>query len=852
VQKSHRKSKLWAFKMAWRDSRSNRAKLFLFMAAIIVGVAAQVAITSFRDNLNSSINNQAKELLGADLQVERNAPFQPLLQEVLDSLGGDVSTALKFNSMAYFPKNGNTRLSQITALEGDFPFYGKLITEPESAAFTFQKNHTALVDEPIMRLFGINVGDSVKIGLTTYRIEGAILEIPGQPVAATFFGPRIFIPKKEVAQTGLLQRGSRLEYLSYHKFPPATDMNAVADRLQQLRNQQNIRFGFDTVRERKENVGDAIQYLSNFLNLIGFIALLLGGIGIASSIYVYIRGKINTVSILRCVGVSSNQALSIYLVQAAAMGLIGSLLGAILGAGVQLYLPVLVQDFLPVDIELYPSWPSIVIGIGTGVIVSILFALFPLLAVRKISPLYALRSMDIRLTQLLNTSVKFILGSILLLFVFGYARMMLGELMSALFFTLGLIVCLLLLIGFAKLIMRASRKFLKAKFSYEWRQGLANLYRPNNQTTTLLLTFGLGVTLISSLYLTQDMLLDTIDFGNQKDLPNLALYDIQYDQNDGVNEIIQQNGHELIQNVPIVTMRLQDINGRSTQEIAADSTQRARNWALNREYRSTYRDTLLPTETLTSGQWIGKASPPNTWFPISVEQDLMEDLDATLGDSLTWNVQGIPIKTYIASTRTVKWDQPQPNFFVVFPTGVLESAPQFYASTIQTKSREASLKLQQHIVEAYPNVSAIDIGQVVETIQNFIGKITFVIQFIGLFSIITGLIVLAGSAATSRFQRIREAVLLRTLGAAKRQVIKIQVIEYVLLGVIASLTGLLLSVGASMLIGYFLFDLQFVPSFGIIGMEILILTLLVLIIGLLNTRGIHNKPPLEVLRDEAA
>ncbi|MCH2451047.1 MAG: FtsX-like permease family protein [Gracilimonas sp.] len=846
-----RKSLMWTFKMAWRDSRSNRSKLFLFMAAIIVGVAAQVSITSFRANLNSSIESQAKELLGADLEVDRNAPFQPELQEVLDSLGGDVSTALEFNSMAFFPKNGNTRLSQISAIEGGFPFYGDLITEPASAASAFQENGSALVDEPVMRLFNLQPGDSVKIGQLTYKIEGAIIEIPGQPVAASFFGPRIFIPKENVEDTGLLQRGSRLEYVSWHKFPEGTDMIAVEERLRELRD-EGIRFGFDTVEEREEEVGEAILYLSNFLNLIGFIALLLGGIGVASSIFVYIRQKINTVAVLRCVGVSSNQALLIYLIQAASMGLIGSIMGAALGSLIQLYLPVLIQEFLPVDINLFISWSSIAIGVGTGLVISVLFALFPLLAVKKISPLYSLRSISINLLQLLTNRTKITLSAVLLIFVTAYAWLMIGRIIPAAFFTLGLVACLLLLTGFAKLIMKGSRKFLRAGFSYELRQGLANLYRPNNQTTILLLTFGLGVTMISSLYLTQDMLLGQIDFGEEEDLPNLALYDIQYDQNEGVNEIITSSGHQILQNVPIVTMRIQEINGMNAEALREDTTKDVSGWALNREYRNTYRDSLLETETLVSGEWIGNVDGINDVVPISVEDDQMENLDAVLGDTLTWDVQGIPIQTYIASTRTVKWDQPSPNFFVVFPAGVLENAPQFFATTINTNSREASLQLQQELVQAYPNVSAIDVGQVVETVRSFLDKVTFVIQFIGLFSIITGLIVLAGSAATSRFQRIREAVLLRTLGASKKQVIKIQVIEYVLLGVMASITGLILSLGASTFIGYFYFDIEFVPNFFIIGVEILILTALVLMIGLLNTRGVHNKPPLEVLRAEVA
>jgi len=261
---------------------------------------------------------------------------------------------------------------------------------------------------------------------------------------------------------------------------------------------------------------------------------------------------------------------------------------------------------------------------------------------------------------------------------------------------------------------------------------------------------------------------------------------------------------------------------------------------------------LVSTEKIDSGSFIGSVENLDDLVPVSVSTDLMEDLNAVVGDTIVWDVQGIPISSYIGSTRIVEWQTPQPNFFVVFPTGVLEPAPQFFATTLNTTGREASLNLQQKIVQAYPNVSAIDIGQVLETVRGFIDKITFVIQFIGLFSIITGLIVLAGSAATSRFQRIREAVLLRTLGAKKKQVIKIQVIEYVFLGIMAALTGLTLSVGASALLGYFYFEINFIPNFKILAIEVIILVALVLTIGLLNARGIHNRPPLEILRDEAA
>ncbi len=839
----------WVFKMAWRDSRSNRRKLFLYMAAIIVGVAAQVAITSFRVNLNSSINDQAKELLGADLEVERNAEFQPELQAYLDSIAVDQSNALGFTSMALFPKNGATRLSQITAMESGFPYYGEIETIPADAANNYLDEYGALVDQTILMQLELEPGDSIKVGFLTYEITGAIVDIPGQSTATSFFGPRVLIPLDGVENTGLLERGSRLEYEAYIKYKEGIDPVAVVERLDVMNDVMDFRF--DDIEERKEEVGEAITNLSNFLNLIGFIALLLGGIGVASSIFVYIRQKIKTVAVLRCVGASSNQTMMIYLLQAMSMGLIGALIGATLGTLIQLYLPVLVQDFIPVDIELFISWGSVLTGVVTGVLISVIFALLPLVAVRRISPLFTLRSSEVNLSKLLGFGTKVLLTIVIGASITGYAWFMLNDLTGALFFTGAFTICLLLLGACAVLVMKAARRFMPSGWSYEWRQGLANLYRPNNQTSTLLLTFGLGVTLISSLYLTQDMLLGTISFDGEDELPNLALFDIQYDQNEGVNSIITDNNLEILQNVPIVTMRLQSLKGNTLEEVLADTSRDARRWALTREYRSTYRDSLVETETLESGEFIPSVTGFNVPVPISVEAGLMDDLAIELGDSIIWDVQGIPITSYVASVRTVNWQTPQPNFFVVFPTGVLEPAPQFFATTVRTNSRESSVNLQQEIVQAYPNVSAIDVGQIVSTIRDFLDRVTFVIQFIGLFSIVTGLIVLAGSAATSRFQRIREGVLLRTLGAKQNQVVKIQVIEYALLGTMAALLGLFLSVGASFLLGYFYFDIEFTPSFSILLTEAVILILLVLTIGMLNTRGIHQRPPLEILREEA-
>lgn len=841
----------WTWKMAWRDARSNKKRLFVYISAIIIGVAAQVAITSFRGSLNDTINNQSKELLGADLEVETEQPFPDLLQAYFDSLGGEQATITEFPSMVLFPKNGNTRLSQVRALEGNFPFYGNLETIPAGAAASLATDTSALVDESLMTQFDIEVGDSIKVGQVTFPVSGAITKVPGEAAATAMIGPRVFIPHAMLDSTKLVQQGSRIEYKQYFKFDPGRDMAPIETRLDSLEDQLGIDVDYETIEERREEIGEAIGNLARFLNLVGFIALLLGGIGVASSIHVYINQKIDTASVLRCFGASSNQTLSIFLIQAMVLGFAGALTGTVMGVGIQYLLPGLVSDFLPVDIELSLSWISIGLGLFTGTGVALAFALLPLLALRKASPLYALRSLEGSITSLLSRKTKFLIYAAIALTVMGYASLLTSSWQVGGVFTIGMIVSFALLLLVAKLLMKMVRRFFPSHWPYVWRQGLSNLYRPHNQTATLMLALGLGMLLISTLYFSQDMLSEELDFATREDAPNLIFFDIQPDQNEGVNQILEEHEVPVLQNVPMVTMRMDSLRGRSTEAIDEDTTNNVHDWALRREYRSTYRDSLMESETLVEGEWIGKVSPDESIIPVSAAQEIAEDLNLEIGDSLTFDVQGVPVQAYVASIREVDFQRVQPNFFMLFPAGVLEQAPQIYVTVARVPDEDLSPAVQQAVVQQYPNISAIDVSQILQTINSFIGQITIAIQFMALFSIVTGLIVLASSVATNRFQRVKESVLLRTLGASKKQIIKILSVEYLFLGILSALTGLILSVGATWLLGYFYFDLTFVPNLWVIILGTLLISALTIGIGMANSRSVYKKAPLEVLRVEA-
>ena len=822
--------------MAWRESRTHRVKLALFLSAIVIGVAAQVSISSLRDNLTQSIDSQSKELLGADLEVRHTAPFDSVLNGFLDSRFDESADMIRFASMVS-ADSGFTRLSQIFASSSTYPFYGSIKTQPARAFETFKLEKGALIDQSVLDQFNLSIGDTLTIGLSSYPILGGMLSIPGQAQAGSFFGPRIFIPIDGIEETGLLQRGSRVEYLRYFTYRNDQKPEQIRAALDSLRNLSS--FGFDDVEERRSEVSSAIEQLSNFLNIIGFIALLLGGLGIGSSMFVYIREKVPQIAILKCVGVKGKDAILIFLFQSLVMGMIGAILGAFIGVVIQQILPFLITDFLPVELQLFLSWPSILVGTVVGVLVTLLFAGLPLVDLTQISPLQTLRRSSITTSNILSRRRYSIIG-LILLGVWGYGFWMLGGVEAASWFSLGVVVISGMLMLISLGLMKLTHTLIRPRWPYAIRQGLSNLYRPQNQTTTLLLSFGLGITLISSLYLTQDLLLSALNFSTSDDIPNVAFYDIQADQNNGVNQIINELGYETLQNVPIVTMRLEAIGNAKVTQILADTSRSARRWALQREYRSTYRDSLIETEKLTEGEFIGQYelnmdNLANDYVPITVSSDLMDDLAATIGDTLRWDVQGITISSTIVGIREVSWDEPQPNFFVVFPDGVLNYAPQFFATTVRTSTRSEALILQQQIVHRYPNISALDIGLLIESFRDFLNQITFVIQFIGLFSILTGLIVLAGAAASSRFQRLKEAQLLRVLGAQKQIIKRILFIEFFAVGGLSSLLGVGLSLGVSYLVGYFVFDLVLEPSWGILSLEVFIIIGLVTLVGAANS-----------------
>lgn len=836
----------WLFQMAWRDGRASLKRLLLFMASIILGIAAVVSIQSFSTNLKENIALQSKALMGADYLIDSNQPPNEKVLAIIDSLGGADAKAVGFPSMGLFPKTGDARLIGVKGIEGGFPFYGELETEPKTAAEVYQQEGGALVDATLMLQFEVALGDSIKIGNKMFPIVGKLLSAPDTGGVGASIAPPVFVPYAAVSATGLIQTGSRVGYDFYFIAEPGQDLeelDAVVDPMLDVENAD-----LDTHLSTGQRLGRSYDNFGKFLNLVAFIALLLGCVGIASSVHIYIREKLRSVAVLKCIGATRRQTFLIYLIQIAGMGLIGGVLGVLAGLLLQQSFPYLLQNFLPFEVVITLAPNAILIGLVLGIVMSILFALTPLLGTWYVSPLQVLRLDEGRMVKSRKARILVFLG--IVAFVFAFSYWLLGNARNAFFFVLAILVVFAILGAMAIGFMRMVKRFFPSSWGFIARQSLLNLFRPNNQTTVLILAIGVGAFLISTLYFTRDVLLARTSLGSTDDAPNLVLMDVQTEEREAAAASISDAGLPVLSNIPIVTMRMQQIKDRPVRELILDSTATVNNWILHHEFRVTYRDSMVVSETTLEGNWPEK-SELGAPIPISLADNVARDAEVGLGDRIIFNVQGVLMETVVAHIRSVDWARMQINFSIVFPKDILEDAPQFHVLTTKVDDVASSARLQRNLVRRFPTVSIIDLRQVLTVIEDILNKIAWVINFMAFFSILTGIIVLIGSVRNSKYQRIKESVLLRTLGAKSEQILRITALEYLYLGFLGAGIGITLSLLGSFLLARFVFESEFVPSWIPFGVVLPGIMMMVLGIGLLNSRTVLRSTPLEVLRKEA-
>lgn len=835
----------WVWHMAWRDARHNFSRLFLFIASLVTGIAAVVALDAMNRSLQGDIDAHAKELVGADLVVNSNHPFEKRWTAVFDSIRAPEASQTDMASMVLFLHNGRSRLIRLVALKGPFPFYGSFKTQPADAMEVMKKTRSAILDETLARQYEVSSDDSMKIGKLVFRVAGVVTNNPGGNGILSTFTPSIYISMDQLDSTGLIQFGSRVNYHKYFKTSSIKETDALETALHPIARKYGQRI--DTVQRQKQDLGEGFLSVYRFFSLLAFVALILGCIGVASSVHIYAREKREEVAVLRCMGSSGWQAFNIFFIQMTVIGLVGSVIGAFLGISIQQLIPLVAGDFFPVEAKFSFAPESIALGIVLGVVVTVLFSALPLIGVRYVPPLTVLRT-DYKMVRIFSKTRIFII-ILVLAFPFGFAVLQTGKLLTGILFFLGLIVALFSLAGVAVLLLRLVRRFFPHNAPFVWRHSLSNLFRPNNQTQVLMVTIGLGAFIIATLNVIQHSLLGQVEFTGRQNQSNTIIFDIQPSEKDGVLKLMKDDQLEANQVVPIVTCRLSEVKGRTIEQIQADTSSHVHEWALTREYRVTYRDTLHVSEELTKGELQKKVKGRDSVY-VTMSEGMEDDLQVNVGDSLVFDVQGIPIKVRIGGIRKVDWPRDPPNFIFVFPTGVLEQAPQIWVVTTKVDTPQTEARFQQQLITEFPNVSIIDLRLILNTINSLFDKLALIVRFLALFSVITGLVVLAGAVVNSKFIRIRENALLRTVGARSRQIVKMTLIEYAYLGLFSALTGIVLSLISGWLLAHFFFEVTFGVDFlGLLSIGAVVVVLTVLI-GWYNSREVIGTPPLQVLRKE--
>ena len=844
------------FRMAWRETRASWRHFAYFFVCIMLGVAALVGVGLFGASLDRAIQREARSLMAADVELRTSRPLTPEGEAVLKSFETQGIARMQVSelvAMAAIPSDGQsdrrrgTQLVELKAVEPGYPFYGKLRAEPADAlekVLGGGPGSFALVQEALLIRLDLAVGDTLKIGQAEFTIAGVLRKEPDRAAGAFSLGPRVLISRKGLEATALIQPGSRVTNRHLLKLPDTMDARALQGALAQTFPDKTARIS--AYQESQPMLRRFLRQMTMYLGLVGLIALMVGGIGVASSVRAFLKEKLETIAVLKAVGAESGTILRVYLVQTMLLGLLGSLAGAALGAGLQVALPPLMAQWLPVELEFHLSLPPLALGLAMGLLTTALFALWPLLEVRRLKPNLVFRRDVSEEPAGSPGRAAWLISGMLALALAGLALLQAGSWRSAGLFIGALVLALGLLQGTAWLVVRLVRRLPRWR-SLAWRQGSANLYRPGNPTRSILVSVGVGVMVILAVHLIERNLLWEIGETLPADAPSFFFIDIQPDQHDAFARLLAERGYADTRLTPLVRSRLWSLNGERIRPEAYE--EREHGWYFTREYVLTFQKDLPRGNVVTKGQWWDTSVPAGGPL-ISVEEEAARRLGLDIGSTVEFDIQGAKVSGRVASVRKVDWGNLSTNFYFIFEPGALEGAPMTYVATTQVADAD-EVPLQRAVVAAFPNVSAINIRDVLDSVARVVDRISLVIRFMAGLSILGGTFVLAGALAATRFRRVYEAMILKAVGATRGAVAGTFAVEYALLGAAAGIIGsALATLLAWGVLRWILDDVKwhFPPEAIAWGIGAAILGTLT--VGFLSTFSILGQKPLPVLRGE--
>jgi putative ABC transport system permease protein len=836
----------FVFRLARREIRGAWRQFAGLVVCVALGVAALVAVGTFGANLQRGLLREGKALLGGDLELRSSRPFDADAEGRLAEFvaaGGSVTHVRELASMAR-AAGGSALLVELKAVGAGYPLYGKLETTPERPLATLLAGRGALVDARLLERLGVRIGDRLQIGDTTVTITGQVVREPDRSGNLLTLGPRVFVSDATLDASALIGLGSRVRYRALVRLPEGRVARAARQALSRRLEDPVVRVvSFD---QAQPGLRRFFTQLDTYLGLIALATLFVGGVGVGAAVRTFVRRRRDTIAILKTLGASSRLLVAGYLVQAAALGLAGSVLGAVLGMALQPLVARLLTDVLPFTVDSRPHLGTVARALALGGLTTVLTALWPLLEVRTVPPSLLLRrDVDTRRADRRRwLAVVPIAGGLAALVAWQA-----GNVRVAAIFIGATVAALALLAGMARALIGAARRAPRVP-SLAWRQGLANLARPGGHAAGVVVALGIGVMLLVAVGLLETNLGRQLDHERRREVPSFFFVDIQSDQRDRFVALAHDVARVDPSLTPVVRARLAAVNGEAvTRElITRRRTVGDAVFYFTRDYALTSTTSLPEANVVTRGRWW---SPGEAFAKprASIEENAAKHLGLTVGSTVVFDVQGVPIEAEVASIRKVDWQTFSTNFMVLLSPGSLEGAPETFIATARVPPA-AEVPLQNAIAAAMPNVTAVAVRDILERADAVLSRVAFAVRAIALLAVAVGLAVMAGALTASRYQRLVESVILRTLGATRGVVARIFAVEYACLGAAAGLGGSALAVVLAWVVVRYVLDTPWsldpvLPALGV-GLAITV----AVGVGFLATFRLLGQKPLPVLRRE--
>ena len=839
--------------MAVRETRASFQRLIFFFICIAVGVAAIVALRSVIRSVRDVLGGEARSLIAADALIGTTKDWAPAARATIDRRLTEAGATARTETIETptmvrpaDPAKIAARMVELKAIQPGFPLYGSMTLEGgQPYSHSLLEHHGTLVRPELLSALGVNVGDSIAIGTTTFVIRGIVANEPGRNLGAFSLGPRVFVDVDDMPATGLLVFGSRARRVLLARVPD--------DNLDAMVTAINKDFTEDYISARSyratdDAIGRDFDRSENYLSLVGLVIVILGGIAVSSVTRVFVLQKIRAIAVLKCLGATSRQIMAVYLLQVVSLGLAGSLLGVAIARAALAAIPFALgpsSTSLLADVHYTVTWRVALQGITIGVLVSLLFSLVPLLDVRLVKPSLLLRDETTRQTRDPARLVAMVFVSAALIAVAAWqaASLRVGVVVCVSFAVLAVV---LLVAG--RLLVKAVAPLANAP-SFPLRHAVLHLSRPGNQTRVILLAVGLGAFFIVGVRSLQASLLAEFSVQVSADSADMFLLDIQRSQVEGMRQFFADpaNGVGTSKLIPVLRARITGVSGRVTTLESFEDV-RARG-SLAREYTVTYRDHLEANERIVDGAfWSGPSPDPE----VSIEKGLHERFAIGVGDVMRFDILGRTVNARVSSVRDVDFKDARAGGFVfVFRPGTLEQAPQTYIAPIKgPDAASARAKLQHDLVSKFPNVSVIDFHEILATIRDVMSKVTLAITVVGGLVLFSGALILVGAVAMTKFQRVYEAAVFKTLGANTATIARMLLLEYGVLGLLAGTVGSAGAVALTWGVSRYALDIPWkvFPSEHLAGVGLT--AVLVAAIGVVSSLDVLRNKPLATLRAE--